>query len=144
MIGLFWNIRALGQPAKFQCLYDTIKNYNIGFIGFQETKREQLSANFFAISNWWEKFIWHFLPADGSAGGILLGLNVDLFDVIGFSSKKFSVSGTIVNKSDAFTWNLVVIYGTSYPDIKMDFIAEIHDLCEHLACPIVLRGILTW
>lgn len=30
------------------------------------------------------------------------------------------------------------IYGTPYPELKLDFITEILDVCEHFVCPIVL------
>ena len=46
MIGLIWNIRGLGQHDKIQCLCDTIAKSDPDFIGFQETKKENISKGF--------------------------------------------------------------------------------------------------
>jgi hypothetical protein len=43
-------------------------------------------------------FAWNHLTAVGSAGGILVGINLDLFDVIFWDIKNFSVSVVARNK----------------------------------------------
>ena len=79
MIGLIWNIRGLGQPRKIQCLCDTIAKTNPDFIGFQETKREVIAEGFFKTIDRFSEYAWHFLPADNTAGGILLGFKENVY-----------------------------------------------------------------
>ena len=45
MIGVFWNIRGLGEHGKLQCLRDFINNNLEDFVGFFETKREVIDQH---------------------------------------------------------------------------------------------------
>ena len=47
-------------------------------------------------------FIWHFLPVDGTAGGILVGLNNKKFEVIAWRNTNSCVSVMIRNVVDKF------------------------------------------
>jgi hypothetical protein len=67
MIGLFWNIRGLGLPGRTPALVD--------FLGVMETKKENLSEGYLRSLTGNTPFKWHHLPAEGSAGGILVGAN---------------------------------------------------------------------
>ena len=71
MIGLIWNIRGLGQHGKIQCLCDTIAKSDPDFIGFQETKKENISEGFLKAIDRFDNFVWHFLLAENTAGGSL-------------------------------------------------------------------------
>jgi hypothetical protein len=44
-------------------------------------------------------FGWNFVPACGTAGGILVGVNSDVFEVISWEVKVFSVSTIVKIKS---------------------------------------------
>ncbi|XP_066379833.1 uncharacterized protein [Miscanthus floridulus] len=48
--------------------------------GFQETKKESFNESFLNYIN--KDFVWHFLPANGTAGGILVGADERKFEVI--------------------------------------------------------------
>lgn len=60
--------------------------------------------------------------------------------MIGFNSRTYSQTGTIINKSDGFVWHLVTVYGTSYPKLRTDFIVELHDIMENASCPVCMGG----
>ncbi|XP_073353938.1 uncharacterized protein [Aegilops tauschii subsp. strangulata] len=140
MIGLIWNIRGPGQPGKIQCLCDTIAKANPDFIGFQEAKKELISEGLLRAVDKHNQFTWHFLPALNTAGGILVGFRNDMFEVIGFTNKKFGVVSTIKTKNDKFVWQLVVVYGSAYPEFKVDFVAELHDIMESASYPVLVCG----
>lgn len=140
MIGAFWNIRGFGQTGKIQCLGDFLNNNHVDFVGFFETKRENIDnhiLNGIAGNN---DFVWHSLPAINTAGGILVGLRNNLFEIIGFVDKKFCVIVTVKNKCDDFIWHLVAVYGTAYNEFKLEFIAELHDTMSDLTYPVILGG----
>jgi len=73
MIGAFWNIRGLNKEGRLQCITDFVKDNHLDFVGLQETKKESFQDSFLNYVN--SGFCWHCLPAVGTAGGILVGLN---------------------------------------------------------------------
>jgi hypothetical protein len=56
------------------------------------------------------------------AGGILLALNEDKFEVISFTTGTSYISAVVVNKFDSFCWQFVGVYGIAYADHKLDFL----------------------
>lgn len=79
MINIFnWNARGLGSATKRRALKDFISVHHIDIVGIQETKKElfhsrNLNALSPNISHWITK------PSQGTAGGILLGINDNKF-----------------------------------------------------------------
>ena len=138
MVGIFWNIRGTNQIGKQQCLGGMIRDYSADFVCFSETKREVFPSGFWNALTPNRDFIWHHNPAMSTAGGILVGLDKDLFDVIGFVNRKYSIMATVTNKSDGFKWHLVVVYGPAYTELKMEFVSELHDIMEHASLPICI------
>ena len=76
----------------------------------------------------------------GSAGGIFVGLKKDKFDVIGFTNNRFSIKATVKNKSYGFLWHLVIVYGSSYPEFKLDCISKLHDGFVSNSYPFLICG----
>jgi hypothetical protein len=58
------------------------------------------------------------LPAVGSAGGILVGVNGDLFEVIAWEIKTFSVSIVLKNKISENVCRITTVYGSAYEEKK--------------------------
>ena len=79
------------------------------------------------ISGSWD-FSWLELPANKTAGGILVGFRDDLFDVISHECHKYCLSVVVLDKRENFVWQLVIVYGTAYFEFKMEFIAELHEI----------------
>ena len=65
-----------------------------------------------------------------------MGLRKSLFETIGFVNHEFSVTTTFKNKEDGFAWHLVIVYGSAYPEFKVDFVAELHNIVESASYPI--------
>ena len=74
MIGSFWNIRGLGQHGKLQCLGDFLNNHKVDFVGFFETKKENIHSHTLNSIASGTNFSWHVLPANKTVGGIFVGL----------------------------------------------------------------------
>jgi hypothetical protein len=85
-------------------------------------------------------FTWISLPAKKTAGGILVGIRDDDFEVIAHSFGIFHISVVIRNRNDSFVWQLVTIYGTAYADKKLDFFTELHDIMDNNSLPILFGG----
>lgn len=73
-------------------------------------------------------FDWFFIPAVGSAGGILVGGRNDRFNITVRDKLKFCISLMLTDKSSNLIWRLVVVYGSPYEDGKADFIDELHQV----------------
>lgn len=140
MIGGFWNIRGTGKPGRKQALHDFISDYNLDFVGIQETKKMSFTSYFLKFISGHYEFIWNFLPANNTADGILVGFREDKFDIISCTCFRYCVAVVMSSKEDGFTWQLVVVYGTPYFDFKMEFIAELHEVMENSSVPTLLGG----
>jgi hypothetical protein len=140
MIGGTWNIRGTGKTGRKQALTDWISKYKIEFLTAQETKKEKMSLAFLkSISGAWD-FEWFELPANNTTGGVLVGFRNDLFDILSVHKFKFCMSVTVRNKSGGFSWCFVAVYGTTYYDQKMEFIAEQHDVLSGCSVPTLVGG----
>lgn len=76
----------------------------------------------------------------GTAGGILVGINTDMFDILNTDKMQFSVSCAIKNKKDEAVWKFVSVYGSAYDEHKLDFINELHLILSSWVGPIIICG----
>ena len=114
MICAFWNCRSISAPGRQKFLEDNIFPFLVDYIGFQETKKDSFSNTFLKNLLGNRNFAWNFLPSVGTAGGILVGVNLDLFDVISWDIKYFSVSTVLRNKSNGVVCRITTVYGSAY------------------------------
>src|SRR3954465_7468243 len=114
MISLFWNSRSLSAPGRQKFISENISPLKVDYIGFQGTKKDSFSNSFLKNLLGNRNFAWNFLPSQGTAGGILVGVNLDLFDVVSWDIRSFSVSVVLKNKVTAFTGRITTVYGSAY------------------------------
>jgi hypothetical protein len=140
MIGLFWNIRGLGKTRRYTALVDRIKETHADFVGISETKKESFTKEYLDSLTSHFPFEWFYLPAKGSAGGILVGCNSDKFTATMLETLDFSISLMIEDKITSFCWKLVVVYGSPYENGKLEFIRELHEIMDSWQGPIIIGG----
>jgi exonuclease III len=140
MIGCFWNPRGFGKSGRAQCIADVLSTHKIDFVGFQETKKESISNSFLKSISGNVDFLWHYLPAKGTAGGILVGFKAALFEVLSYTLFDYCVATVVKNISDGFIWQLIVVYGSAYAEYKLDFLAELHLVMEQCVFPSLVGG----
>lgn len=100
MIGAFWNIRSLNKSGSLDCFMDFINDNKLDFVGLMETKKESFHDSFFKyIGN---DFSWNFLPADGTAGGILVGFKKSVFQIVSWEIASYCVSAKVISIRDKF------------------------------------------
>jgi hypothetical protein len=85
-------------------------------------------------------FQWHCKESRGRSGGILLGIDLDTFDIGAIDKGDFYVKFHLCNKEEGFKWALVVIYGPAQSNLKEQFLTEMVHLCSHEKLPILLGG----
>jgi hypothetical protein len=78
---LFVNVRGINAPGRKCFILDTIAKTHATIVGFQETKNEDFSGSYLkSISNN-KNFKGHHSPAKDTAGGIIVGEDLYLFDI---------------------------------------------------------------
>lgn len=122
MNAIFWNVRGISAPGRKTFIVDTIKKTHASILGFQEIKKESFSDSYLKSLVGSKNFSWNHLPCKGSAGGILMGIDVDLFDIISWSLSDFSVSCVLKLKSGDTTFRVITVYGSPYEEGKEAFI----------------------
>jgi hypothetical protein len=135
MKGAFWNIKGLNQPGRNLSLAHLIKDNQLDFVGIQE-KKEVFHPSFLKNLSCPVNFTWHFLPARGTAGGILVGFRDETLTVCNVSILK----SMVMDKSKKFCWKLVVVYGSPYEDGKVEFIDELHLVKADWKGPVMIGG----
>jgi hypothetical protein len=80
------------------------------------------------------------MPSEGTSGGILVGFNSRLFDVCSWQYFEYCAVGIVKNLSDNLVWRLIVVYGSTYDELKMEFIAEMHRVMPSWTDPTLVRG----
>ena len=137
---IFWNIRGILAPGRKKCIEGTIWPLEPSLIGFQETKQCEFSKNFLKNLMGNRNFAWNFLPYIGSAGGILVGVVCDVFEIISWAIGRFTLSVVVKDKSSDLIFIFTTIYGPSYEDDKNAFISKFYELCVGWSRPCIIGG----
>ena len=140
MKGVFWNSRGLGDLAKHRFLADLVKEEQINFIALSETGRDEFPDHTLKkLCAGWE-FIWHSMAPHGRSGGILLGVDLEVFDIGAIAEGDFYVKFTLRSKHDDFKFVLYTVYGPAQQQNKQAFLAEMVNTCSKESLPYLIRG----
>jgi hypothetical protein len=69
----------LGKIDRVPALVGKIRDNHVDFVGIMETKNKEFSSSFLKSLSWNVSFNRCHLEAQGTAGGILVGANSDVF-----------------------------------------------------------------
>ena len=92
----------------------------------KETQKVCFSVSYLDSISLNRPYRWNYLPAIGTAGGILVGVDKIFFKVLSWDIKSFSVSCLLKNKLDIKVWRHISLYGSPYEEGKENFISELH------------------
>ena len=140
MNSLGWNIRVIDALGRKNRIIDTLAKTHATIVSFQETKKESFSQSYLDSISLNKPFEWNFLPAIGTAGGILVGIDTNFFEVLSWDIKDFSVSCLLRNKVDSKIWRHISVYGSPYEEGKESFISELHSLFIDNTYPTLISG----
>jgi hypothetical protein len=73
-------------------------------------------------------------------GGILMGIDMDIYDIGSIDERDFYVKFILCNKNDCFKWALTVVYGPAQNDRKDAFLTELVQFVSRETLPIVIGG----
>ena len=140
MKGVFWNSRGLGNLAKHRFLSDLVKEEQISFIDLSETGKDDFPDHILKnLCAGWD-FLWHCMAPHGRSGGILLGVDLQVFDIGAIAEGDFYVKFTLRCKNDGFKFVLYTVYGTAQYQNKQTFLAELANTCSKESLPYLIGG----
>jgi exonuclease III len=137
---LDWNIRGITAPGRKNSILDLLAKTHATIVDFQETKKKTFSPSFLDSNSLNKKISWNFLPAKGTAGGILVGVDSAWFEVLSWEIKTFFVACTLKQKIDGKVWRFISVYGSPYEEGKEEFIFELHSSFIHNNVPTLIGG----
>jgi exonuclease III len=128
---LDWNVRGANNPAKRRALQLFFSDKVCNIVCLQETKIEVMTRAL-VIEMLGPKFGDNFicLPADGVRGGILIACTSD-FQISAnplTAWSQFSITGTIINRTDLSSWSITGVYGPQEDEKKEQFMLELRQL----------------
>jgi exonuclease III len=121
-------------------VHELIRDTCPDLISFSETKKADFSGFQIQSIDCYNVYTWNWLPADGTAGGILVGVKEDSFEVISWEIFKYCVSVIIRDRKNGGVWRFVSVYGSSYDEFKLEFINELHNVMACWDGPTLIGG----
>jgi hypothetical protein len=121
MKGMFWNCDGFRDPKNHRFISDITREQNLSFIGISEIGRRSFSDPFLRNLCSGENFLWHCKEPRGRSGGMLLGIDLDIFDIGAIDERDYYVKFHLCNKNDYFKWALVAVYGPAQAQQKEQF-----------------------
>lgn len=85
-------------------------------------------------------FHWAHLDPVGRSGGILLGVDGDLHDIISSEKGDHYVSMLVKDSKTLMEWQVIVFYGPAQADDKDSFLVEFADKCKRSKGSVVMGG----
>lgn len=118
MNALFWNVRGISAPGRKPQVLDVMNKIHPSFVSFQETKKEVFSDSFLKSISGNRSFSWNHLPSVGSAGGILMGVDSDILEVISWQILECAVSLKVKLIGKDVEFRVITVYGSPYEEGK--------------------------
>lgn len=137
---LFWNIRAVGRPARKRQIKEYIHGECLDCVGLQETKTQDFTDKELREISGSVEFSWKWLPSQGLSGGILMGVKVETVELEDVKFGSFSISMNLRHRLSNFRWCLVVVYGPANHDLSGDFVRELIDIYDLSVLPVIFGG----
>jgi hypothetical protein len=81
MKGIFWNCNGFVDSKKYRFLSDLTKEKNLDYIALSETGRANFSQSTLNSICAGRDFLWHCMAPRGRSSGMLLGINLQTFDI---------------------------------------------------------------
>jgi exonuclease III len=140
MKGIFGNCNGFGDPKKYRFLSEITKEKNLDFIALSETGRDNIPQSTLNNICARKDFLWHIKPPKGRSGGMVVGVNLLMYDIGEIEEAEFLVCFKLRNREDDFKWNLVLVYGPAQQEHKERFLTEVVQMCSKQTLPIILGG----
>jgi hypothetical protein len=111
MKGIIWNSNKFRDSAKHRFMSDTTREQNLAFMAILETGRSNFNDPFLKNLYAGKNYLGHCKAPQGLSGGILVGVDLDVFDIGAIDEGDYYVKFHMYNKDMYFKWALMTVYG---------------------------------
>jgi hypothetical protein len=87
-----------------------------------------------------KNFIWHCKEPNGQSRGILLGIDLDVYDIGAIDEGDYYIKFHLCNKVDYFKWALVAVYAPAQTHSREQFLTELVHMSSREELPILMGG----
>lgn len=87
-----------------------------------------------------QNYLWKWLPSNGNTGDILVGINLEFFDIGSFVEGEFMLQLNLWHKKNRVKWNLIIVYGAAQAENKDAFLPELASFCSKNKEPYIIGG----
>jgi exonuclease III len=140
MKALGWNFRGFGRSGRKTQLKEYIKKEKIDIIFLQETMRQDFTDQELRNLVEGEQFVWHWTPASGRSGGMLMGVRDSLFEVGALAQGEFFLSAKLYHIPTKFKCEFIGVYGPADHARSPAFLQELEGRVDNSEFPIMLMG----
>jgi hypothetical protein len=137
---IIWTSNRFKDPNKHKFISNLTRENNLNFITIAETGRSEFAPRFLKNLCTRRDYLWHSKAPRGRSGGILLHVDLQMYDIGTIEEGDYYVKFHLCNKSDIFKWALVMVYGPAQDDLKESFLAEMVNMCSHERLSLVMGG----
>jgi exonuclease III len=140
MKGVFWNTNGLKDPKKHKFISGLTKEHDLNFIALSKTGRSDFEPRFLKNLCAGRDYLWHSISHVGRSGGMLLGIDLQFFDIGAIDEGQFYIKFHLCNKADHYKWALALVYGPAQGEHKERFLAKLVNMCSHENLPLLIGG----
>ncbi|KAH7687154.1 Exodeoxyribonuclease III protein [Dioscorea alata] len=137
---LSWNVRGLGRPSKRHLINDFLTSTKADLVCLQETKLQELHTSMWKSIGSRHLDSFHFLPASGTSGGIIMAWDKNLLSGSLIHSGVFSLTLEFSNRLDNSVWLCTSVYGPNARSLRSDFWNELRLIRNLRSSPWVICG----
>jgi exonuclease III len=136
MRGITWNCRSIKRKGVTSFLRNLILEHNFHLIALQETMQESIEDKIIRSIDPNQEYLWKWISSRGRSGGILSGVNLELYDVGSFFERNFALQLNLWYKKNKVKWNFINLHGAAQEENKNDFLVELASMLE----PVLVCG----
>jgi exonuclease III len=140
MIGLIWNCQGLGKGIKIEFLKELIRRKELILLVYNKLIKKSFEDSWLNSISGNRNFAWFWTPAKGRSGGLLVGIDFEVFDIRKVEKGDFMIKVLLAHKENGFIWNFINVYGAVQNDHKQKFLVELASFCSKCNYPMLVGG----
>jgi exonuclease III len=135
-----WNLRGFGRSGRKTQLKDFIKKEALDIIFLQETMRQDFTDQELRGLVNGELFHWHWRPALGRSGGMLMGAKDEAFEVGAIDQGPYFLSAAVYHRVSKFKFEAIGVYGPADHSKSAQFLRDLEAKVQRSSIPVVVFG----
>jgi exonuclease III len=133
-------MRGFGRSGRKTQLRDFISKEQLDIIFLQETMRQDFTDQELRGLVNGKLFHWHWRPAMGRSGGMLLSIRDDTLEVGAINQGQFFLSASILHRISGFKFEFIGVYGPADHGRSSQFLEDLETKVLSLSFPMVVLG----